>query len=81
MPAPPHDETGHTWHHDDETLFKLTKYGLAAFIKDKNYKTNMPAYENVLKDGEIIAVLSFIKSSWPEVMQQRHNELNQIARR
>ena len=81
MPAPPHDETGHTWHHDDETLFKLTKFGLAAFVEDKNYKSNMPAYENVLDDSEIIAVLSFIKSRWPKDVQHRHDQLNQIERR
>ena len=21
LPAPPHDETGHTWHHDNQLLF------------------------------------------------------------
>ncbi len=27
FPAPPHDETGHTWHHADEFLFRYTKLG------------------------------------------------------
>lgn len=27
LPAPPHDETGHTWHHDTEMLFNYTKLG------------------------------------------------------
>lgn len=27
LPAPPHDETGHTWHHPDQMLFEFTKYG------------------------------------------------------
>ena len=31
LPAPPHDETGHTWHHPDKMLFEFTKYGLTAF--------------------------------------------------
>ena len=26
LPAPPHDETGHTWHHADELLFGLAKF-------------------------------------------------------
>ena len=30
MPAPPHDESGHTWHHPDEVLFGITKRGRAA---------------------------------------------------
>ena len=27
LPAPPHDETGHTWHHSDKLNFKYTKKG------------------------------------------------------
>ena len=76
MPAPPHDASGHTWHHDDRILFKLTKYGLGAVIGDKDYKSNMPAYEDTLSDAEIVAVLSFIKSTWPEAIQRRHDQLN-----
>ena len=26
FPAPPHDASGHTWHHPDAMLFKVTKY-------------------------------------------------------
>lgn len=76
MPAPPHNERGHTWHHTDRILFDLTKYGVGKFVKLENYKSNMPAYENVLSDDEIIAVLSYIKSTWPEDVQARHNQLN-----
>ena len=28
LPAPPHDETGHTWHHSDSYLFLMIKYGI-----------------------------------------------------
>ena len=35
MPAPPHDETGHTWHHSDRFLFMVTKYGIEEFIGEK----------------------------------------------
>ena len=76
MPAPPHDEKGHTWHHSDKTLFDLTKYGLGKITKNANYKTKMPVYDGVLTDEEIVAVLSFIKSRWPVDVQKRHNELN-----
>lgn len=27
LPAPPHDASGHTWHHPDEILFRITKEG------------------------------------------------------
>ncbi len=66
MPAPPHDASGHTWHHDAEALFALTKYGIAAVIGDPDYASNMPAYEDTLTDAEIVAVLSYIRSTWPE---------------
>ncbi|RFP90952.1 cytochrome c [Rhodobacteraceae bacterium 63075] len=66
LPAPPHDATGHTWHHDSETLFKITKYGIAKLIGDPDHRSGMPAYEGVLSDAEIIAVLSFIRESWPD---------------
>lgn len=75
LPAPPHDATGHTWHHDDETLFTLTKYGLAGLMENAP-PSGMPVYEDVLTDDEIIAVLSFIKSTWPDDLRQHHDELN-----
>ncbi|APX13869.1 cytochrome C [Tateyamaria omphalii] len=75
FPAPPHDETGHTWHHDGDTLFRLTKYGTGALIGDPDYESNMPVYESVLTDDEIIAVLSYIKSTWPADMRARHDEM------
>ena len=25
LPAPPHDESGHTWHHSDDQLFEVVK--------------------------------------------------------
>ncbi|WP_299030220.1 cytochrome c [uncultured Sulfitobacter sp.] len=75
LPAPPHDKTGHTWHHDGDTLFQLTKYGVGALINYQDYVSNMPIYEGVLSDEEIIAVLSYIKSTWPEEIRARHNEM------
>ncbi|MCF4097372.1 c-type cytochrome [Maritalea mediterranea] len=76
MPAPPHDETGHTWHHSDELLFKLTKYGIARLSNNPAYQTDMPVYEEVLTDDEIIAVLAYIKSTWPAKVQGRHDQIN-----
>jgi mono/diheme cytochrome c family protein len=77
LPAPPHDETGHTWHHRDQLLFNIVKLGTAKGANLKDYKTRMPAFETVLSDDDIIAVLSYIKSRWPEDMQSRHDKLNQ----
>jgi len=76
LPAPPHDETGHTWHHSDKQLFQMTKIGAAALIQDPTYQTAMPIYDGVLSDREIIAVLSYIKSTWPAHVKQHHDRLN-----
>jgi mono/diheme cytochrome c family protein len=76
LPAPPHDETGHTWHHADDLLFRITKYGLGAAINDTTYKSSMPAFEATLSDDEIIAVLSWIKSSWPPSVRAHNDEIN-----
>ncbi len=75
MPAPPHDETGHTWHHPDHYLFGMTKYGIEA-IAEQEYPNNMPVYQGTLSDDEIIAALSYIKSTWPKEVQDTHDEIN-----
>lgn len=74
LPAPPHDETGHTWHHDGDTLFRIVKLGLPELIGDPEYATAMPAYAGVLTDDEIIAVLSYIKSTWPAEIRAAHDK-------
>lgn len=73
LPAPPHDETGHTWHHPDQFLFEWTKYGPQHFAGPE-YQSIMPPYEGVLTDTEIWNVLAYIKSKWPQAIQQRHTE-------
>lgn len=65
LPAPPHDETGHTWHHPDELLFGIIKQGLVPPYAPANYKSDMPAWGDTLKDDDIWAVLAYIKSRWP----------------
>ncbi|WP_413782770.1 c-type cytochrome [Thalassovita sp.] len=75
LPAPPHDQSGHTWHHADAQLFMLTKYGVEALIGG-GYKSHMTPYEDVLTDEEIIAVLAYIKSTWPERVIELHNGVN-----
>ena len=72
MPAPPHDDSGHTWHHGDEVLFGITKYGLVPPYAPRGYASDMPAFGGTLSDGEIRAVLAFIASRWSaEVLKAR----------
>lgn len=79
LPAPPHDADGHTWHHPDPVLFRITKLGVAKAVNIEGYVSAMPAYEGVLGDEEIVAVLSWIKSQWPAEIRARHDEVNQQA--
>jgi len=82
MPAPPHDESGHTWHHTDAVLFGITKYGLTPNYAPRGYQSDMPAFEGKLSDEEIWAVLSFITSHWKtkELLEARA-EMVRNARR
>ena len=64
LPAPPHDATGHTWHHPDEHLFRMTKEGPAAVV-GKGYRSTMTGFSGILEDREIWASLAYIKSRWP----------------
>ncbi|MEZ5807924.1 MAG: cytochrome c [Zhengella sp.] len=76
MPAPPHDETGHTWHHPDQILFDITKLGIVKAAGLKNYTSDMPIYGEILSDDEIIAVLSWIKAQWPDEVRALHDQMN-----
>ncbi|MCV0425218.1 MAG: c-type cytochrome [Roseibium sp.] len=80
-PAPPHDASGHTWHHADELLFTITKYGTAEALDIQEYVSNMPKFGKTLGDEEIIAVLSWIKAQWPDEIRQQHDALNEQVRR
>jgi mono/diheme cytochrome c family protein len=75
FPAPPHDADGHTWHHSDQLLFEITKFGGQA-LAPPGFKSNMPAFGDQLSDRDIRAVLAFIKSRWPEEIRRRQLEIS-----
>ncbi len=77
--APPHDRTGHSWHHPDQLLFAYTKLGGAKVTRGA-VKSNMPGFEGTLTDREISAVLAFIKSRWPEEIRQRQRTMTEAYR-
>jgi mono/diheme cytochrome c family protein len=57
---PPHDSSGHTWHHTDSLLITIiAKGGQAVYDNAK-----MPAFGDKLAEDEVAAVLDFIKSKW-----------------
>ncbi len=65
LPAPPHDATGHTWHHSDAQLLAIIRLGTAAVVGG-GYESDMPGFADILSDAESAAVLDFIKSTWPQ---------------
>lgn len=65
LPAPPHDKTGHTWHHPDEMLAGITKKGILPYAP-QGYESDMPAFGAVLTDEQIAALWAYVKSTWPE---------------
>lgn len=77
LPAPPHDASGHTWHHPDRVLFEITRDGIAAHAPP-GYESDMPAFGGRLSDVDIWAVLAFIKSTWPADIRARQDRLSQL---
>ena len=59
LPAPPHDSTGHTWHHADEVLIGIMADGQPTFPQSQ-----MPKYRDVLTFEEMEATLEYMKSWW-----------------
>jgi mono/diheme cytochrome c family protein len=75
LPAPPHDASGHTWHHDDDTLINITKFGFEKYT-GPGYQTDMPKFAGVLSDDEVFAVLAYIKSTWPKEEAEHQASMN-----
>lgn len=61
--APPHNGTGHTWHHDDDLLYEIVREG-GVGTPDRFYP--MPAFASQLSEDEIVAVIAYIKTFWTE---------------
>ena len=83
MPAPPHNASGHTWHHPDRVLFEITKHGPEAVVGG-GYTSDMPGFDGVLADAEITLILDYIKSTWPErerIYQADRTRADREARR
>lgn len=77
LPAPPHDETGHTWHHDSQLLFGYTKLGGQIALAEmgvSGFQSGMPAFGDALSDEEIWNILAYIRSTWPPKIQEIQTE-------
>ncbi|OGT27454.1 MAG: hypothetical protein A2Z17_01825 [Gammaproteobacteria bacterium RBG_16_66_13] len=59
LPPPPHDSSGHTWHHPDGLLLEIIAGGGVPALNSK-----MPAFGEKLTPDEMRSILEFIKSNW-----------------
>jgi mono/diheme cytochrome c family protein len=68
LPAPPHDATGHTWHHSDADLIAYITYGGEEALAQMGVAVDsgMPGFGDLLSTDEIADILAYIKSHWPE---------------
>ena len=80
MPAPPHDDSGHTWHHPDAILFGIVKHGLAPPYGPPGYQSDMPAFGTTLSDADIWSVLAYIKSRWSERARNAQAQIDRKSR-
>lgn len=60
LPAPPLNGTAHTWHHPTRVLFRIIRDGTGAL------GGNMPAWGDTLNSDEILTVILWITSLWPD---------------
>lgn len=81
MPAPPHDDTGHTWHHPDDILFGITKGGVAPPYAPPGYQSDMPGFGDRLTDQQIWDVLAFIKSRWSSRAREAQAQIDRQHRK
>lgn len=63
LPPPPHDSSGHTWHHPDGLLLRIIRDGCAAYAT-ADVPCNMPAFGGRLSDDEIRAIVEFMRGWW-----------------
>jgi mono/diheme cytochrome c family protein len=68
VPASPLDASGPARQRDDQWLFTTIKYGGQATASSGS-SSSMPAFGS-LTDADIWAVISYIKSTWPERIQE-----------
>lgn len=70
-PPPPLNGTAHAWHHPLSVLQMVIRKG------GKPLGGVMPAWENVLSDEEINAVIAAFQSYWPDQVYERWLEIDQ----
>lgn len=76
LPAPPHNSDGHTWRHSDAELYEMIAKGWRDPFNQTDRLT-MPAFEQVLNEDKINAVIAYLKTLWTPEQQQFQLEKTQ----
>lgn len=75
-PAPPHDASGHTWHHTDALLFEIVRDGGSRY-NSTSFRSRMPAWGASLSDEDIRSVLAYIKTLWGQAERATQAQITQ----
>lgn len=75
-PAPPHDISGHTWHHSDAVLFGIVKEG-GSYGAPRGYPATMPGFKAMLSDQQIVEVLTYVKTMWGDKERQYQQTMSE----
>lgn len=73
-PPPPLNGTAHAWHHPLSVLKTVIRKG------GQPMGGVMPAWESVLSEQDITAVIAAFQSYWPDEVYQRWLEIDQQSR-
>lgn len=68
LPPPPLNGTAHTWHHSVPILFRTINEGTGKL------GGNMPAWEGKLSEEQILLIINWITSLWPDEIYQTWRE-------
>jgi mono/diheme cytochrome c family protein len=71
---PPLNGTAHAWHHPLAVLYEQISRGSAPGVG------NMPAFKDVLARGEVLAIIAYFQSLWPNEIYQAWQRMDEAAR-
>ena len=77
--APPHDDTGHTWQHSDEDLYRKVRTGHIGESPQRfadSTEAQRHAFQSILSEEKILQVLAFIKARWSLGIRVAQSTLN-----
>jgi mono/diheme cytochrome c family protein len=72
-PATPLNGSGHSAHHSDADMFATVK-GESADGGQPGPR-RMPRFGTTLTDDDVLAVIAYMKSRWPESIRQQHAQM------